>query len=288
MAAIKLLISTSILIASYTAFTGCKNNNKDKEKAVFPDSEMYNLSSPTIINLPIELDEISGIAYYEKDTSVFAIIDEDGLLFKIPINDPSKTKKWVFDKPRDYEDIILKDSVFYVLVSNGDVESLHFEGDSIITRKSKFSDISGKKLNEFESIYLDSNRIIIMCKECEEDKKAKISFYWYNDSLQNYQPFKSLDVAPIAEKLDKNKIAFKPSAAAINPVTKELYILSAIHKMLLIIDISGQVKDMYSLNPKIYKQPEGIAFTPAGDLIISNEVFLENHATLLILKNKKK
>jgi uncharacterized protein YjiK len=285
MAAIKLLISASILIASYTAITGCNNNNN---KEVFPDSEMYNLSSPTIINLPIELDEISGIAYYEKDTSVFAIIDEDGLLYKIPIKDPSKTKKWVFDKPRDYEDIILRDSVFYVLVSNGDVMSLHFKGDSIITTKSKFSDVSGKKLNEFEGMYLDSNRIIIMCKECEEDKKAKISFYWFNDSVQNYQPYKFLDVAPIAEKLDKNKIAFKPSAAAIHPMTKELYILSSIHKMLLIIDNKGQIKNMYTLNPKIYKQPEGIAFTPAGDLIVSNEVFLENHATLLILKNKMK
>lgn len=288
MAAIKLLITASILIASYTVLTGCNNNKNNKEKAEFPDSEMYNLSNPTVINLPIELDEISGIAYYEKDTSVFAIIDEDGLLFKIPIKDPSKTKKWVFDKPRDYEDIILKDSAFYVLVSNGDVVSLHFEGDSIHTQKSKFSDISGKKLNEFESIFLDSNRIIIMCKECETDKKEKISFFWYNDSLQNYQAYKSLELAPVAEKLDKNKVALKPSAAAINPVTKELYIISAIHKMLLIIDNKGQIKEMYNLNPKIYKQPEGIAFTPAGDLIISNEVFLENHATLLILKNKMK
>ena len=125
-----------------------------------------------------------------------------------------------------------------------------------------------------------------MCKECEEDKKRKISFYYFNDS--SYKHYLSLDAAPIAEKMDKNKIELKASAVAVNPITNELYIISSVNKVLLVADKSGKIKKLYTLNPKIYKQPEGIAFTPAGDLIISNEVFLENHATLLILKNKLK
>ena len=88
--------------------------------------------------------------------------------------------------------------------------------------------------------------------------------------------------------MDKNKVELKASAVAVNPITNELYIISSVNKVLLITDKSGKLKKLYTLNPKIYKQPEGIAFTPAGDLIISNEVFLENHATLLILKNKLK
>ncbi len=286
MTANQLTYITVLFFISYSVLNGCESNKKQKD--VFPDSDMYDLSNPVIINLPVELDEISGIAYYPKDTSVFAVIDEDGLLYKIPIKDPSKTQKWFFDKARDYEDIILRDSVFYALVSNGDIVTILFKGDSITTQKTVFSEGSGKKTNEFEGMYLDSNRIVIMCKECEEDKKSKISFYFFNDSLQNYQLHHSLDIAPVAEKLDKNKVALKPSAVAQHPITRELYIVSAINKVLLVVDTTGKIKDIFPLNPKIYKQPEGIAFTPEGNLIISNEVFLENHATLLILKNKNK
>jgi hypothetical protein len=57
---------------------------------------------------------------------------------------------------------------------------------------------------------------------------------------------------------------------------------------LVITDREGNLKNVYRLNPKIYKKPEGITFTPTGDMIISNEVFLEDYSTLLILKNKKK
>jgi hypothetical protein len=264
---------------------GCHSG---KHKEVFPDSERYNFSNPLIINLPVSLDEISGIAYYAKDTSLFAIVDEDGILFKIPINHPAKTKKWVFDKPRDYEDIVLKDSVFYALVSNGNIIKIKFNADSISTEKIEFSDSPDKKENEFESLYLDSGRIIMMCKQCKEDKKKKLSTYILNDSETRFQPYMQVDVLPIEEKDELKKEKLKPSAAAINPLTHELYIISSINRILVVLNSKGELQELYKLNPKIYKQAEGIAFTPWGDLIISNEVFLEGHATLLILKNKKK
>jgi uncharacterized protein YjiK len=284
MTANKILSSIATILSACVLLVSCDDKKNAKEN--FENSPRYDLSSPKIVHLPIELDEISGIAYYPKDTSVFAVIDEDGLLYKIPIKDPSQTRKWVFDKARDYEDLLLRDSTFYALVSNGDIVSIHFQGDSITTEKATFSEESGKKTNEFEGMYLDSNRIIIMCKECEEDKKSKISFFQFNDT--SYSPYFSIDASAIAAKMKKNKVELKASAAAINPVTNELYIISSVNKVLLVADRAGNIKELYTLNPKIYKQPEGMAFTPEGDLIISNEVFLENHATLLLLKNKLK
>lgn len=265
---------------------GC--NNAEKEKKKYANSDMYDFADPTIIDLPVDLDEISGLAYYAKDTSVFAVIDEDGLLFKIPIMNPSQTSRWVFDKQRDFEDLLLIDSTFYALVSNGDIVRINFSGDSIATEKSEFSANSGKKTNEFEIMYLDSGKIIMMCKECEDDKKSKISSYVFDPQKLTYSPHITIDMAPITKKLEEEKVALKPSAAAINPVTNDLYLVSSVEKVIVILDSKGEFKELYKLNPKIYKQPEGISFTPAGDLIISNEVFLEGHANLLILKNKKK
>jgi hypothetical protein len=39
----------------------------------------------------------------------------------------------------------------------------------------------------------------------------------------------------------------------------------------MILDRNGELIRLYSLKPKLFTQPEGIAFEPDGDLLISNE-----------------
>ncbi len=56
----------------------------------------------------------------------------------------------------------------------------------------------------------------------------------------------------------------------------------------MIADNKGNVKEVYELDPVIYKQPEGITFTPWGDLLISNEAAESGNANILIFKSKKK
>lgn len=277
------LISFACII---TLFVSC---NAKVKKEIFSNTEYYDFANPKIINLPQVLDEISGIAYYPKDTSVFAIIDEDGILFKIPLMNPSNVKEWRFDKQRDFEDLVYKDSTFYVLVSNGDIDKLTFVNDKIEVEKIDFPNAS-KKVNEFESLYYnaDSGKMVLLCKQCEEDKKSMLSSFYFDDSLQQFQNYSTIETAPLFQKMGSKKEKIKPSAAAINPVTKDLYVLCSVNKLIFIQNAEGKLKDVITLNPKLYKQPEGIAFTPAGDLIISNEVYLEGYATLLLLKNKKK
>ncbi len=264
----------------------CKGQAK---KETFSNTEAYDFANPKIINLPEALDEISGIAYYPKDTSVFAIIDEDGLLFKISLNQPDDVKEWRFDKQRDFEGLVYKDSIFYVMVSNGDIDKLTFIGDTIAVDKIDFPNAS-KKVNEFESIYFtgDSSKIVLLCKQCEDDKKSVLSSFYLNDSANQFLDFHKIETAPLFQKMGTKKEKIKPSAAAVNPITKDLYVLCSVNKIIFIEDAQGKLKDVIKLNPKIYKQPEGIAFTPEGDLIVSNEVYLEGYATLLLLKNKKK
>ncbi len=81
-------------------------------------------------------------------------------------------------------------------------------------------------------------------------------------------------------------LKFKPSAAAIHPVTKELYIISSVSSALAIADRDGKVKSAYSLDNKIFKQPEGLTFTPAGDMIVSNESAGIGSGNILIFKYK--
>ncbi len=278
-------ISKVLLLLLFAA--GCKAKSSQKSK--YESTDMYDVAAPKVLNLPQALDEISGITYYARDTSVFAIIDEDGMLYKIPLKNPQQIKEWTYDKPRDFEDVVLKDSIFYVLVSNGDVETLKFKGDKIITDEIDFPDAS-KKTNEFESLYYDADagKIIMMCKQCEEDRKKKITSYSLNDSSRSFVEYAAIPTEQMRQMLGVEKEHIKPSAAAINPITKELYILCSVNKILMITDNKGTVKKIIKLDPKVYKQPEGLTFTPDGDMIISNEMLSDGYGQLLLIKNKKK
>ncbi|MEO6455397.1 MAG: SdiA-regulated domain-containing protein [Ginsengibacter sp.] len=284
------------MLAKIHLYTGCgsvstKKENKKEENSQPPklnnaaSSKEYDLNNPTVLNLPAELNEISGILFYAKDTSLFSIVDEDGILYKIYLHRNNKVESWRFDKKRDFEDLALYDSTFYVLVSNGDIEQLTFNGNAINSTKVVFPD-SDKKANEFETLYYDDKKgFVLICKQCEEDKKKAVSAFGYNPSTQIFTPsILTINVLPIDEQLGEQKIHLKPSAAAINPVTNELYILCSVNKLLVVTDRDGNFKNVFSLDEKIYKQPEGITFTPNGDMIISNEFNETGSANLLILK----
>jgi uncharacterized protein YjiK len=281
------LLLVLFVFAKVHSYQGCVSN---KNKLVLPSPE-YDLNHPLVVRLNDQLLEISGISFYPKDSSVFAISDENGYLYKIHLNKNIITERWKFDKKRDFEDVFLLDSTFYVLQSNGTIHTLNFSanGDTIFTRKNPFPE--GDKKNEFESLYYDDEKksFVMICKDCAGDHKKSVSSWGFDPETGKYTfSLFTIDMEPVAKKLGEDKIKFKPSAATINPVTGDVWILSAINQLLVVTDRNGGFKDVYTLNPVIYTQPEGITFTPWGDLIISNEAGDKyNAATLLIFKPKK-
>ncbi len=276
------------IVLIFTFLSSCHQN---KNKFLPASSSRYDFENPTLIDLPDGLAEISGVAFYPKDSSVFAIVDEDGLLFKIGLNKGNKIEKWRFDKKRDFEDIVLHDSIFFVLVSNGDVETIQFgKGDSIVTSLSAFPDAS-KKSNEFESMYYDDTlkQMVLLCKNCEDDGSKIVTAWGYDIGTKNYtQSIYNIEVNLLAQKLNEEKLKLRPSATAINPITDELYILSSINHIIVVTDRQGKYKALYKLDPATYKQAEGIAFTPWGDMIVSNESKNTGYSNILIIRNKQK
>jgi uncharacterized protein YjiK len=80
-----------------------------------------------------------------------------------------------------------------------------------------------------------------------------------------------LDYSKIPDSLLPNDQPLKPSGAAIHPITGEMYILASANNLLLITTTDGTIKEIYPLSKKKFKQPEGICFSPEGDMFISNE-----------------
>jgi uncharacterized protein YjiK len=254
---------------------------------LYKSPDGYDLNKPFLLKLPVELDEISGLAFYAKDTSVFAVGDEFGWLYKIPLTGGKSIHKWKFSAQGDFEDLVMVDKIFYVLQSNGNITAFEFDDhNQILTQQEQFPS-SG---NEFEILYYDPHlfKLTMICKDCETDKKKALTAFHFNLLNKRFDDSTSINVTAIASMIGEKKIKFKPAAAAINPITDELFILSSVNKLLVITDRKGNPKQTYPIDAGLFKQPEGITFTPEGDMIISNESADRGVANLLFFKYNKK
>ncbi|WP_432713147.1 SdiA-regulated family protein [Pedobacter sp.] len=238
----------------------------------------YNLKKPEKFNMPESLLEISGIAFHQgKSDTVYSVQDENGRIFK-QIWGQKKQTSLKFAKKGDYEDLtILKDSVF-VLKSSGSL--IAFPLSAMELKETEQVKEWGKILpkGEYESLYADQEKqlLYVICKDCKVDNKTKnatgyvlqykggsedmeiaSTFIIYGQEVEAYGP----DI----------KSGLKTSALAQNPRTKEWYILSSVHKLLVIAAADWKIKAVHALPPSTFNQPEGIAFDKEGNLFISNE-----------------
>ena len=282
---LKNLLVFLVFLAKFHDYKGC---DSPKKTANIPSPPGYSLGMATRVNLPKGLNDISGISYYPKDTSVFAIVDNEGILYKIHLHNNIFIQKWKFDKKHDFEDLVLHDSLFYLLLSDGNIETLKFDGKGFQKNKSIYPDTLNNS-NDFESMYYDDRlkKMMIVCKKCTGETTSEVPAWEYSIETGAYEKSKfMLNITPLSKKLGDIEFKFKPSGIALNPLTNELFIISAVNKLLVIADRNGLAKDVFRLDPKIFRDPEGIAFTSSGDLIISNEAHGNESSNLLVIKHK--
>lgn len=69
----------------------------------------------------------------------------------------------------------------------------------------------------------------------------------------------------------KLKSRFSPGEIALHPQTGEIYILDGTNPKILITEKDGTPKEMVMLQERDFGNPEGLTFSPQGDMYISNE-----------------
>ncbi|MGA1839057.1 MAG: SdiA-regulated domain-containing protein [bacterium] len=266
---------------------------KGFDNYIFP----YQLSYPSKkLKLPHCLDEISGLSYLEQNKLV-CIQDEKGMMYVVDLEKGKVTEKLKFGEGRDYEDIVIVNKNAYVLQSNGNIFKVK-NFDSHLPKVKKYNTLLSKE-NDAEGLAFDeeSNTLLIACKDsphlkkkCNElkGKRAVYRFDLYTNEIFE-KPACVIDIddlrdfgrCPLLQKsfmgnikifdLSKGDINFRPSGIAIHPKTKNIYIISSADRMLIVLNQKGDILTAKGLNKKIFKQPEGICFSPEGDLFISNE-----------------
>lgn len=263
------------------------------KKTEFP----YHVSEPAEkYTLKHSLAEVSGLSFV-SDKEVALIEDENGSIFFFDLEKSTITRKISFAKDGDYEDLKIKGDTAYIIRSDGRLfELLKFKGASFDIVENKYSTGLGKD-NNTEGLCYDDQRklLLIACKgrpgRKGDDKKYKNkkAIYSFNPEtkLLSDTPLFLIDINEVEtlaygkrqnviEKFMRfyrktKKTSFEPSGLSIHPLTHELYVISSVGNLLVVIDTAGKITHVVKLPPSVFKQPEGITFDQQGNMYISNE-----------------
>ena len=293
----RFLISYIVLLSFLVFFESCKQKSADT-KLVYELDSTYQfpysiLEADEKYNLKDELREISGLSYY-NDHSLLCVNDEKGIIYKFSLKKKEITKKYVFDKSGDYEGIEVVGDQVFVLRSDGNIFAVdHMKNEDILSVKTKTQLNAG---NNTEGLGYDfqSNSLLVACKGnpgINNNFKGKRAIYKYSlktnklsDSpaflidqeqirrILDFDGYTSFSVT-LVESINPSQgdFTFQPSAVAMHPITNNLYVLGSVGKLLLVLNAEGDVLAIVKLKRKMFRQPEGICFSPDGTMYISNE-----------------
>lgn len=261
-------------------------------KSFVATEEQYVLHQPNEVwTLDRRLTEISGLTYHAATDALFAINDEQGIIFILDRQNKGKIiATHSLDKHGDYEGIAqIGAFVTAVLKSNG---QLYFYNHKTGMSAQVNTPLSAK--NNVEGLTYDSrnNMLLLACKgqllsNLSRQKNAKAVYaYSLSDKKLIEKPFLTVTdqdllalMADLSKQYSKSQFkalkkrvrSFAPSGIAIHPQTGTYYILSAKGKLLLTVSQNKALQDIFFLNPKIIPQAEGICFDQEGQLYISTE-----------------
>ncbi len=253
----------------------------------------YDLNKPVeSFKLSGKLVEISGLSLSSDGEFILAHNDEQGKIFYLKKKNGKIEDDFKFYKNGDYEGIEMVGDKIYVTRNNGTIyEVSDLESDKPKTKDFK-TDLSAA--NDVEGLGFDSknNRLLLACKgkagDGKEYKRTRAIYgcdlntkklierpvYLINrNAIQSFIQTNSDRLEKFLEALipEQAASAFAPSGIAIHPKTGNIYILSSVGKLLVVLNPNGQIIHIQELDKSIHKQPEGIAFEQDGTLWISSE-----------------
>lgn len=235
-----------------------------------------------IVDLPKDLEEISGLALWKAPNEVIAIQDEDGEAFVVNTNTGNIETSFKFSKDRDYEGIARNADTLYVLETDGDIHTFvlgpagtetEYESDKLETEFSYRNDTEGICYDPVTGHLLIAPKEQALDPAAGDESRRGIYAFDLKTRRLNPQPSYYIDEYEIGEIVygKQSRYTVKPSGLAVDPLTNDLYILASVGSMLIVIDRESNLKHLELLDDDIFKQPEGICFSDSGDLYISSE-----------------
>lgn len=260
--------------------------------------------------LPLELREISALTFSPDDKYLLCLQDEQGTVYGLDPQSGERLTHWRVTGKGDFEGIEMVDSTLYLLRSDGIIFRTEWRGgpDTLVERIDPGFPIG----TDVEGLGYDPVRgsLLLGIKDFQEGNSSTSTLIkgWVHWDLNKPKPDSQIygitqaalrqAILNEADKnvkgrlidwLDHDEKLFPlgPSGVAINPATREIWMLSARGKLLLVFGPEGNYLHLYALNPTVLPQPEGIAFNKRGDLFIASEGKKSVPARVVVYRNRK-
>lgn len=280
----KIISGLLVLIGGLITIYACKGKASELES----DTSNYEILQKW--NLPAVLDEVSGIAWIGEDR-IACVQDEDGIIFIYNLKTSRVEDKIKFGSGGDYEGIAIVERDAYVLRSDGiimEVSNFLEEDPQVQKYVTDLNRLSGINM---EGLCADpaNHRFLMAVKERKGiSEQNEVYALDIKQKTSGKESLFTVDFSdPIFQKI-KEKEKFSPGEINVHPGTGEYFILDGTRPKLLITDQKGNPIELFMLNPKDFGNPEGLTFSPEGDLYISNEAEKAPANILRVSLNRKK
>ncbi len=276
------IIVIPLVIAALVRFTTMDTKDKSGKKSDKDEKlDILNTDKKTDANvmiswlLPESLKEVSGISWVDADH--FACVqDELGKVFIFNIRKNKIDQEIPFGPNGDYEGIAVVGTTIYVLRADGVLFGIeNYSGNNRSVKMYKTL-LTNKQDSESLAFDKKNNRLLIAVKAddpASEDYKGIYAFDLKTKAMAGVPVYKIDLKHEIFEDIGKGKAknAISPSDMDIHPLNGNIYILEGTKPKLLIMSPAGKMLSLYKLDDDVFKQPEGLTFSPDGKLYISNE-----------------
>jgi uncharacterized protein YjiK len=254
----------------------------------------YALDKPhSTFALPAELGEISGLSMSPDTNQLAALQDERGQLFFIDKKTGKTTPSVIFQEDGDFEGIEFVGDTIWAVKSNGRLFKI-WNWQKMPIDMATFKIDNLKKKDNIEGLGYDAvNKRLLLAQKGEKadgswsrtifafdmTQQTPSVFKAFELSLTDFQTFLSGKKGASYEKLKKDYVTealttgieFGPSGVAVQPQTGNIYIISSVNKVLVVLNPKGKILEIVKLDKTVFAQPEGIAFDANGTLYISTE-----------------
>jgi uncharacterized protein YjiK len=246
--------------------------------------------------LPDQLTEISGLAF-SSDGRLFAHGDEDATIWQLDPRSGAVRKTFALasgageagagdqDAPRgekgkngvvtgDFEDIAIAGDRFLLVTSTGTLYEFS-EGDNGARVRYSVHPTGLDGACEVEGLAYDAPKrdLLLLCKTNLPRKSARrqvvVRSWSLDDGRLDPRPRLAVDYGAFAGAASGK--GFNGSALAFIPGTESLLLIAGPQRSFAELTADGRVAAAGSLDRRVHRQPEGVAFAPDGTMIIANE-----------------
>ena len=251
----------------------------------------FDLDRPSArFELPLDLHEVSALTDVDAGT-VACLQDEDAMLYLIDAVTGRITGKHAFGPPGDMEGLTRVAAEYYALRSDGLIYRLSL-GRSAVQVLDTFR--VSLPQGDLEGLAFDERvqRLLIAPKGMRKggpDERDARELYAYDIKTRKLlaEPVMRLSVEDIVAQArasgimvptrttpkgrEVSAVKLRFSSVAIDPVSDLHYLLSAVDRVLLVVDRLGGFITLQQLDATLFPKPEGITFLPDGTLLINSE-----------------